>query len=91
MERIFKSGNGTLKNLQTDDGTEFFKSKFKVLMKSYRTNHYSTFSTLKASMDIHSGSQADPTVWSGLVVDRPAQTMHTDFSKQSTTNGGFVY
>jgi len=50
MERIFKSGNGTPKNLQTDDGTEFFKSKFKVLMKSYRTNHYSTFSTLKASI-----------------------------------------
>jgi len=38
------------KNLQTDDGTEFFNSKFKVLMKTYRLNHYSTFSTPKASI-----------------------------------------
>jgi len=30
MERIFKSGHGSPKNLQTDDGTEFFNSKFKV-------------------------------------------------------------
>jgi len=72
-ERIFKSGHGTPKNLQTGDGTEFFNSKFKhmeklwdkslfnlqysinvkvfnskfkVLMKSYRINHYSTFSSL---------------------------------------------
>jgi len=50
MERIFKSDYGTPKNLQTDDGTEFFNSKFKVLIKSYRINHYSTFSTLKASI-----------------------------------------
>jgi len=38
MERIFDSGHGTPKNLQTDDGTGFFNSKFKVLMKSYRIN-----------------------------------------------------
>jgi len=44
MERIFKSGHGTPRILQTVDGTEFFNSKFKVLMKSYRINHYSTFS-----------------------------------------------
>jgi len=50
MERIFKSGHGTPKNMQTDDGTEFFNSKFKVLMRSNRINHYSTFSTLKASI-----------------------------------------
>jgi len=35
MARIFKSGHGKHKNLQTDDGTEFFTSKFKVLMKVY--------------------------------------------------------
>jgi len=46
MERIFKSSHGTPKNLQTDDGTEFFNFKFKVLMKSYRINHYSTISTV---------------------------------------------
>jgi len=50
MERIFKLGHGTPKNLQTDDGTEFINSKFKVLIKSYRIKHYSTFSTLKASI-----------------------------------------
>jgi len=36
IERIYKSGHGTPKNLQTDNGTEFLNSKFKVLMKSYR-------------------------------------------------------
>jgi len=50
MERIFKSGHGTPRNLQTDDGTEFFNSKVKVLMKSYRINHYSTFNTPKSSI-----------------------------------------
>jgi len=42
-------------------------------------------------LNIHSGSQANPTVRSGSVVDGLAQTMHTDSSKQSTANGGFVY
>jgi len=50
LQRIFKSGHGTPKNLQTDDDTEFFNSKFKVLRKSYMINNYSTFSTLKASI-----------------------------------------
>jgi len=50
MERMFKSGHGTPKNMQTDTGTEFFNSKFKALMKSYRINHYSTFSTLIPSI-----------------------------------------
>jgi len=50
MKIIFKSGHGTPKNLQTDDGTKFFSSKFKVFMKSFTINHYSTFSTLKASI-----------------------------------------
>jgi len=30
MERIFKSGHGTPKNPQTDNGTELLNSKFKV-------------------------------------------------------------
>jgi len=34
LERIFKSDLGTPKNLQNDDGTKFFKSKFKELMNS---------------------------------------------------------
>jgi len=36
--------------MEHDDGTEFVNSKFKVLIKSYRTNHYSTSSTLKTSI-----------------------------------------
>lgn len=38
------------KNLQTDNGTEFYNNTFKALMKSYHINHYSTFSTKKASI-----------------------------------------
>lgn len=50
MEKIFKSGRGVPKNLQTDDGKEFFNSQFKSLMNRHQINHYSTFSTLKASI-----------------------------------------
>lgn len=38
------------KNLQTDNGTEFYNNKFQKLMTSYHINHYSTFSTKKASI-----------------------------------------
>ncbi|CAK1580905.1 unnamed protein product [Parnassius mnemosyne] len=38
------------KNLQTDNGTEFYNDKFKKNMNSYNINHYSTFSTKKASI-----------------------------------------
>lgn len=38
------------KNLQTDNGTEFYNQKFQKRMKSYNINHYSTFSTKKASI-----------------------------------------
>lgn len=38
------------KNLQTDDGTEFYNLHFKKLMDKYKINHYSTYSTLKASI-----------------------------------------
>lgn len=38
------------KNLQTDNGTEFYNNMFQKLMKSYNINHYSTFSTKKASI-----------------------------------------
>lgn len=37
-------------NLQTDNGTEFYNVKFNKLMKDYQINHYSTFSTKKASI-----------------------------------------
>lgn len=38
------------KNLQTDQGTEFYNNKFKYIIKKYGINHYSTFSTKKASI-----------------------------------------
>lgn len=50
MEKVFKTGGRVPKNLQTDDGKEFFNSQFNALMKRYKINHYSTFSTLKASI-----------------------------------------
>lgn len=37
-------------NLQTDDGKEFKNKSFQMLMKKYDINHYSTFSTTKASI-----------------------------------------
>lgn len=49
MMKIFKDGRLPT-NLQTDDGTEFFNTKFKKLMNKYNINHYSTFSSLKASI-----------------------------------------
>lgn len=36
------------KNLQTDQGKEFFNKDFKNLMKKYEINHYSVFSSKKA-------------------------------------------
>lgn len=38
------------KNLQTDQGKEFFNKPFKNLMDKHGINHYSTFSSMKASI-----------------------------------------
>lgn len=38
------------KNLQTDEGTKFYNSSFRNLMKIHSINHYSTYSTKKASI-----------------------------------------
>lgn len=38
------------KNLQTDLGKEFYNDKFKNVVISYKINHYSTYSTKKASI-----------------------------------------
>lgn len=38
------------KNLQTDDGTEFFNKSFATVMKKHDINHYSTYSVKKASI-----------------------------------------
>lgn len=39
-----------MKNLHTDQGTEWFNSHVKKLMKKYKINHYHTFSDMKASI-----------------------------------------
>lgn len=38
------------KNLQTDQGTEYYNSHFQKLMKMYNINHYSTFSGIKCAI-----------------------------------------
>lgn len=56
MASIFKTKSSTTKtfriprNLQTDDGLEFFNSKFTELMKKHKINHYSVYTHLKASI-----------------------------------------
>lgn len=43
--------NGRIpKNLHTDRGTEFYNEKFKKVISDYNINHYSTYSTKKASI-----------------------------------------
>lgn len=49
MTSILKLGRHP-KNLQTDDGKEFFNKNFQSLMQKYKINHYSTYSVLKASI-----------------------------------------
>lgn len=43
-------GDRRPKNIQSDDGREFFNEKFQVLMRKYNINHYSTYSVKKASI-----------------------------------------
>ena len=49
MENILKKGR-IPSNLQTDDGKEFFNTTFQSPMKKHNINHYSTFTSLKASI-----------------------------------------
>jgi Integrase core domain len=50
MKKILLQMKTMPKNLQTDLGKEFYNKEFKELMSSKGVNHYSTFSTLKASV-----------------------------------------
>lgn len=50
FESILYSSHRKPVNLQTDLGTEFYNNTFKILMKTNNINHYSTFSTKKASI-----------------------------------------
>lgn len=51
MEKIFKQVGMRIRNLQTDDGREFFNGAMKQLLAQYgNINHYSTYSVKKASI-----------------------------------------
>ena len=51
MDKILKIAHpNTPNNLQTDQGKEFFNSQFYQLMKKFNINHYSSFSSKKASV-----------------------------------------
>lgn len=51
MRAVFKQSYPRIpRNLQTDDGKEFYNKNFQNLIKSKKINHYSTFTHLKASV-----------------------------------------
>lgn len=50
FQRILDKSHRRPVNLQTDMGTEFYNHEFQTLMKTYNINHYSSFSTKKASI-----------------------------------------
>lgn len=50
MKTVLLKIGKRVKNLQTDDGKEFFNSEFSQLMKGFGINHYSTFSEKKAAI-----------------------------------------
>jgi len=50
MKSIFDDTQRKSKNLQTDDGKEFYNKTFQNLMKINYINHYSTYSILKDSI-----------------------------------------
>lgn len=50
IESILKKLKWSPKNLQTDLGKEFYNRPFQQLMTKYRINHYSVYSTKKASI-----------------------------------------
>lgn len=50
FEHILHNSRNKPVNLQTDKGTEFYNNTFQMLMKKHNINHYSSFSTKKASI-----------------------------------------
>lgn len=50
MNHVFSAAKRIPKNLQTDDGKEFFNKEFQILMNKKKINHYSTYSVKKASI-----------------------------------------
>ena len=50
MSHVLNSSGRAPKNLQTDNGKEFYNAQFRKLMEKFGINLYSTFSNLKASI-----------------------------------------
>lgn len=50
MKGVLRLIGKPIKNLQTDDGTEFFNKDFSKLMERNKINHYSSFSEKKAAI-----------------------------------------
>ena len=50
MEFIFKRSRRHPRNLQSDQGKEFYNNRFNKLMQKFRINHYSTYSVKKAAI-----------------------------------------
>lgn len=50
MRSILQESIYSPKNIQSDQGTEFYNRNFSTLMKQYTINHYSTYSTRKAAI-----------------------------------------
>lgn len=50
IRKVIQQYKRQIKNLQTDDGKEFFNGLMKKLLEKYKINHYSTYSLMKASI-----------------------------------------
>ena len=51
MEKVLSQiKTRSVKNIHTDEGTDFFNSAFRSLMDKYKINHYHTYSALKCPM-----------------------------------------
>lgn len=50
MEQVLLRGASQMKNLQTDEGKEYYNKVFANLMKKYNVNHYSTKTEKKAAI-----------------------------------------
>ncbi|XP_066600013.1 uncharacterized protein [Prorops nasuta] len=66
--KILKSGRCP-KNLQTDDGKEFYNSDFQSLMKKHGINHYSTYSILKATIIERCNRTLKTEMWKGFTLN----------------------
>lgn len=75
MEKILIQVGQRIRNLQTDDGTEFFNSAMKRLLNRYGdVNHYTTYSVKKAS-----------------IVERLIRTIKRKLYMQFSLNGSYKW